>query len=254
MSNSKLPLPSPKSSRTPDAIRAFVAQRAAAGMPLDLLAQLVGVGYQTVYSWCRKEVLASDGEVKLTAAQLRERNKQAAKDQAQLRILEVKRAAHEAAVEAQKLAAVRAETRKAKLLSRAEAQKLAAVRSESMQVKHEATAMAKKLDAVNREARKVKSEIRAKGLKILASERRERLAELRHIAMQQEEFRKQQEKLLPIVLAEESATRLEKAHALVDKVRALNPTAMNLHRISVELGVSVDDIFAAYKLTNRRFR
>lgn len=275
MSNS-LPYPSiHRKSRTPEVIRTFVAQRAAAGMPLDLLAQLVGVSYHTVFAWCKKEILANDGEMNLTAAQLRERNKQLARNDAQLRILEVRRAAHETAVEAQKLAAVRAESRKARLASRAEANKLAAVRSvtrkakhesraeaqrlaaarsESMQAKHEAAAMAKKLDAVSIEARKVKSEIRAKGLQILASEGQARLAELRNIAVQQDEFRKQHKIHRTIRLAEDSATRHEKAHALVNKVRSLNPTALNMHRIAVELGVSVDDIFAAYRLTNQRFK
>ncbi len=233
MSNS-LPSPSKRRrNRTPEPIRTFVAQRAAAGMPLDLLAQLVGVGYQTVLSWCKNEVIAHEGNNALTASQLRKRNKQLETTQSQLMKLEKKRSTHDAHLKSRELEVIRYEARLAK---------------------NRSILVAQKLEAVRNEQKKVKETIRTKGLQILLEEKKENLAELKRLSLQQADFRKRQKELVATTNDEITGKHLEMAHGIVAKVRALNPTAMNLQRIAAELGITVEDIFAAYRLTNQRFK
>ena len=192
---------------TPQAIRSFVAQRAATGVPLNLLAQVVGVEYSTVLSWCRKEII-TNGDEQLTALELRKRNKKLSATKSELQNLQAKKAAYEARVAAKKLATIQLYTKR------------------------------------------IKSELRAKGLTVLVAQRKARLAELKHAASNQTAYRQQQ---IGILQAEQAA-HLEKARGIVEKVRAEHPTAMNMQRIATKLGMSVDDIFAAFKLTNQRFR
>ena len=87
---------------TPQAIRSFVAQRATTGVPLNLLAQVVGVEYATVRSWCHKEII-TNGDEQLTALELRKRNKKLSATKSELQNLEVKQAAYDARLAAQKL-------------------------------------------------------------------------------------------------------------------------------------------------------
>lgn len=195
---------------TPQAIRSFVAQRAATGVPLNLLAQVVGVEYATVLSWCRKEII-TDGDEQLTALELRKRNKKLSATKSELQNLEVKQAAYDARLAAQELVNIQRETKKVKLA------------------------------------------VRAKGLTLLLAERKARLFQLRHTASNQADYRQRQIEQIEILQAEQAA-HLETACSIVEKVRAEHPTAMNMQRIATKLGISVDDIFAAFKLTNQRFR